>query len=358
MLGAIIWACLVSVASAANVTYYQPNATLVPNPLPTPAAASDPDALVAAFNHLGRTTSWTLVQAIPFQGDTGEPEGIVRLSDDRYIVSAGFYTNATVAYGKDANGGPIVINGTDRTTGAGTAHFLVYDGNGTRLADATLTAPGDIQYHTGGIDYDGTYIWTTFAQYRPNTTATIARVDPTTMDQVSVANVTDHQGGVVHDTASDVLYTLNWGSRNATRFSAAGDSTYALDKVMRNPSYYVDYQDCKWIGHPAAYEGRATMLCSGVATIGSGNSSYNLGGIALVDCESMAPVAEVPIPMRSQLGQPITQNPMDVALVDGKLRFYWMPDQHNSTLYIYEAEELIYEYGGTGGGGSSYESWV
>jgi hypothetical protein len=83
------------------------------------------------------------------------------------------------------------------------------------------------------------------------------------------------------------------------------------------------------------------MLCSGVATI----STYNLGGIAIVDLETMLPLAEVPVTMTSELGFAITENPVDVAVVDGKLRLYWLPDQHNSTLYVYEAvSDSPYEY--------------
>jgi hypothetical protein len=80
------------------------------------------------------------------------------------------------------------------------------------------------------------------------------------------------------------------------------------------------------------------MLCGGVATIGSGDESYNLGGIALVDVKTMIPLAEVPIALRSALGVPLTQNPIDVSVEDGKLRLYLLPDQHTSTLYIIEAQ--------------------
>jgi hypothetical protein len=30
---------------------------------------------------------------------------------------------------------------------------------------------------------------------------------------------------------------------------------------------------------------------------------------------------------------------MDVAIVDGRLRLYFLPDEHSSTLYVYEAAE-------------------
>jgi hypothetical protein len=87
------------------------------------------------------------------------------------------------------------------------------------------------------------------------------------------------------------------------------------------------------------------MMCSGVATIGSGASAFNLGGVAIVDIETMVPLAEVPLALTSVLGVPITENPFDVDVVDGKLRLYSIPDQHNSTLYVYEAEpNSPYEY--------------
>lgn len=46
---------------------------------------------------------------------------------------------------------------------------------------------------------------------------------------------------------------------------------------------------------------------------------------------------EVPISLTSDLGTSMTENPIDIAVVDGKLRIYCLPDQHNSTLYVYDA---------------------
>ena len=79
------------------------------------------------------------------------------------------------------------------------------------------------------------------------------------------------------------------------------------------------------------------MLCGGVATIQYASSSFNLGGLALVDIQTMLPLWEVPIELLSDLGTPMTENPIDAAVVDGKFRIYAVPDQHNSTLYVYEA---------------------
>ena len=89
------------------------------------------------------------------------------------------------------------------------------------------------------------------------------------------------------------------------------------------------------------------MICSGVARL---TLNITVGGVSVVDVASMVPLMEVPLTMTSDLGVPITQNPFDVAVVEGKLRMYFLPDLHNSTLYVYAAEvESLFQYGGDGG---------
>ncbi|KAL3608621.1 hypothetical protein FPOAC2_03626 [Fusarium poae] len=320
-----------ALAMARNLTIYRDD-PLAPTPLPPSHAASDGPDIIHAFQKLSRSTTWKSIKNITFQGDTFEPEGIVRLGHDRYVVSLGHWTEPTKKYGK-------IINGTDRTVGAGLAHLMVYNGKGEMIADATITKEGDDEYHNGGIDYDGQYIWGTIAQYRPNSTAYVYRTDPETLVPERVIKYNDHLGGIVHDTRTNLITALSWGSRTAStwnlRTAKTGcDASPAPEEVVRNPSHFIDYQDCKWLGYSGFYNGKSVMLCSGVATVGG----YNLGGIALVDVKTMVPLAEVPIEMESELGVRVTQNPMDVGVEDGKLRLYLLPDQHNSTLYIYEAQ--------------------
>ncbi|KIX01947.1 uncharacterized protein Z518_07886 [Rhinocladiella mackenziei CBS 650.93] len=334
--------CLLTTALATNITVYQAGVPFVPTPLPEPGAAADFEAIIEHFNRLGRTTVWNLVKKIPFEGDTGEPEGMINIGEERYILGRGDWTEKTVSYGKN-----VIINGTDRSPGAGYAHLLIYDGEGKRVADATLTPPGDIEYHIGGIEYDGEVIWATLAQYRPNTTATIVSVDPLTLNHEKVIHYADHLGGIVHDKKRQQLNTLNWGARNASIWdlSHAPNPYPEFSKpvaVVRNPSFYVDYQDCKFLGHSKVYAHRPVMMCCGVATF---SNNVTVGGLALVDVDTMIPLSEVPLTMESDLGTPITQNPFDVALVDETMRLYFLPDQHNSTLYVYEPEvKSPYQY--------------
>jgi hypothetical protein len=327
-----IGACTPVIPAVLNITFYQ-DVPLAPSPLRYSHAASDGEAIIELFQTLDRTTIWNSIANISFEGDVFEPEGLVRLGPHRFVVSSGEYTELTKKY-------PHPINGTDRTPGKGFAHLMVYNGQGERIADATITEKGEEEYHNGGIDYDGKWIWGTVSQYRPNSTAYVYKADPLSLTTQTVLRYNDHLGGAIHDTIKNSLTTLNWGSRNASTWALNntipdGCSIQEPQSTIRNPSHFVDYQDCKWLGQSKFYRGTSVMLCSGVATVDGG---YHLGGIALVDAETMLPLAEVPITLQSTLGVRMTQNPMDVSVENGRLRFYWLPDQRNSTLYVYEAE--------------------
>ncbi|KAL2002669.1 hypothetical protein VTN02DRAFT_6204 [Thermoascus thermophilus] len=331
---------LLASSAVARMTVLRQEPFVPGNQLPRSHAASDGAEIVKLFASLDRDTEWKLISKTPFAGDTGEPEGMVRLGDDRFFLSAGDWTVPTERY----NG---TINGTDRTPGAGFAHLLVYDARGNRLADANLTGPGDIEYHGGGIDYDGRSLWITLSQYRPSTTATVVRIDPLTLAPTPLFRAADHLGAIIHDTVTDDLVTLNWGARIATTwslrhyprgFAPLPGVTAPGRKPVPNPTSFVDYQDCKFLGHHPAPGSpghddtttiRPIMFCAGVAT--------HLGGIALVDTRTMLPLWEVPLALTSDAGTPLTQNPVDVAVVGGRLRIYCLPDRRGSVLYVYEA---------------------
>ncbi|KAK4188236.1 hypothetical protein QBC35DRAFT_514962 [Podospora australis] len=313
-----------------NITVHQADVPLAHSRLPLPGGSSHGEEIIRQFAELSRSTNWNLVETVKFEGDTYEPEGLVRLGHDRYFVSAGEWIVRTSPYGS-------TIGGTDRSAGEGFAHMMVFDGKGTRIADATITEPGSLEYHNGGIEYDGTYIWATLSQYRPNSTATLVRMRPDTLEPEPILRIADHMGAVVHDLTTGNLLTLNWGGRAASIWDRKYGSNNppeftAARAVIKNPSHYTDYQDCKFLGHSQRYGFRPVMLCSGITSI----YGVTIGGIALVDMETMVPLYEVPLTLKSEKGTLVTKNPMDVALVDGKMRLYFLPDEHNSTLYVYE----------------------
>lgn len=308
----------------------------------TPAAArprtalSDPPAAKGAeiaqlFQHVTRSTPWKLVDTVRLQAETWHPEGIVKLGD-QWVVSSVQVTEPTVKY-PDGQ----IIDGTDRTPGAGFGHLMRFDAHGTLLADSVLNPAAALEYHPGGLDYDGHQLWATLAQYRPNSSSTFLRIDPETLAATPVLRAQDHFGGVVNDTARHRLVTLNWGSRAASswripRRPQLDDFTQPLSGVP-NPSHFVDYQDCKNLGR-VPEQRHPLMLCGGITQYGA----FQLGGIALLDTKTLSPVWEVPITMLSPAGNVVTRNPIDVDVVDGKLRVYLAPDDNATTVFTYEAE--------------------
>jgi hypothetical protein len=298
--------------------------------LPDPPAAEGA-RIAQLVQQVTRDTTWRLVDAVPLQARTWHTEGIVKLGE-RWIVSSVEVTEPTVKY---PNGQ--IIDGTDRTPGAGFGHLMSFGADGTLLADRVLNAAGALEYHPGGLDYDGRNLWLTLAQYRPNSSATFMRADPLTLAATPLLRAHDHFGGVVNDTARRRLVTLNWGSRAASSWRVPRrprlEGFAQPLSVVRNPSHFVDYQDCKYLGRVPRRR-HPLMLCGGITQYGT----FQLGGIALVDTQTLAPVWEVPITLLSPAGNVITRNPIDVAVVDGKLRLYLAPDDDATAVFTYQAE--------------------
>ncbi|KXH41108.1 hypothetical protein CSIM01_03314 [Colletotrichum simmondsii] len=366
-----------------NVTRPTPDVLLAPVPLPESGAARDGAEIVKQLTGLSRSSMsggegarLDLVKVIELEGELWEPEGMVRLAGgdvgrtdrergpvavdeegngdgERFWVSAGEYTIPTEKYpdGK-------WIDGTDRSAGAGFAHFVVFDGRGKRLGDWVVSEEGELEY-------------------RPNSTATVVRVDPVSMEMEKAFKVADHQGGIVHDVHNGTLTTLGWGGRVARRWDLVKDEMIwkgetdggtgkgdqaRLDKrsevdhdgefnepqtTIVNPSHWIDYQDCKSLG---TVDGKHLMLCSGIATLAPGT---DVGGLAIVEVERMVPLWEVPFMERTGLvpwmeeelhvegsirrkSVLMTKNPMDVAVVGGRVRLYFAPEEGRSRIFVYE----------------------
>ncbi|KAK1521285.1 hypothetical protein CPAR01_14808 [Colletotrichum paranaense] len=388
-----------------NLTRPTPNVPLAPVPLPEPGATRDGAEIVKQLTGLSRSSMsgdqgarLDLVKVIELEGELWEPEGIVRLAgngmegndrerdpvdvdeeengdEERFWVSAGEYTVPTEKYpdGK-------WIDGTDRSAGAGFAHFVVFDGRGRRVGDWVVSEEGDLEYHNGGIDFDGRHIWATLSQYRPNSTATVVRLNPVSVEMERVFQVADHQGGIVHDVHNGTLTTLGWGGRVARRWDISkagmtweGETGGGIGKgeqaqlgkrgevdyngevdgpqtTIVNPSHWIDYQDCKSLG---IVDGRHLMLCSGIATLAPG---LEVGGLAIVEVEGMVPLWEVPFMERTGVvpwtgdedhieasmrrkSVLMTKNPMDVAVVGGRVRLYFAPEEGKSRIFVYEVRE-------------------
>ena len=233
LLGALIALALLVTPAGARVA---------PPDLPPPPAA-DGAQIAAAFAKLSRDTSWQLVEKVPLRFDAYHPEGIVRLGD-HYVLSAVQVIEPTQKYQPPGT----IIDGTDRTPGKGIAHLIAFDAQGNKLADERVDDGGTI-YHPGGLDYDGRDLWLAVAEYRPNKPSIIYRVDPISLVPEEVLRSPDHIGGIVHDTRRHRVLGLNWGSRTEYEWKLTGHGA-VVKAAITNPSHFVDYQDCKYLGTP------------------------------------------------------------------------------------------------------------
>ena len=306
----------------------------LPQDLPPPPAA-DGERIAAAFAELSRNTSWQLVRKVPLRFDAHHPEGVARIGE-HFVLSTVEVTEPTQRYQPPGT----IIDGTDRTPGAGIGHLIAFDADGNQLADVRVDDGDDI-YHPGGLDYDGRDLWVAVAEYRPNKPSILYRIDPLSLQASEALRTPDHIGGIVHDTRGDRLLGLNWGSRTAYAWKLTGRDAL-VKATITNPSHFVDYQDCKYLGRPRGFENPA-MLCGGIAGlrhVGPDGQpvAYDLGGVALVDVKTMRPINEVPFQEYTDQRQVATRNAIDVQIVDGRLRLYLVADDDDSNLLIYEAQ--------------------
>ena len=276
---------------------------------------------------LTRDSLWTLAASVPMKFTTHHPQGMVKIGETLFVSS--------VEVTKRPQRFTQPVDGFDRDTGVGVGHVFKVDMQGNLIADLRI-GEGTI-YHPGGIDYDGTHLWVPVAEYRPNSRSIIYRVDPATMTATAVLRFPDHIGAIVHDTDDHTLHGISWGSRRFYRWPLAGDgrvtNASAPPEALRrmNPSHYVDYQDCK-------YAGRHRMICTGLTEFRQRPDAqpFRLGGIELVDLRDARPLHQVPVPLWTSGGLAMTHNPVWLSATETGLRAYFMPEDDQSTLYVYD----------------------
>jgi uncharacterized protein DUF6454 len=290
---------------------------------PSPA-----NGLAERVGRLTRDSSWKLVTSIPVAFPTHHPQGLVKVGGT-FFVSSVEVRVPTVRFEKP-------VDGYDRDTGQGLGHLFKMTGDGALISDLTLGEA--TMYHPGGIDYDGRHIWVSVAEYRPNSRSIVYRIDPETMKAVEVFRYPDHLGAVVHNTDDHTLHGVSWGSRRFYRWTLdrnerVTNGTVPPEKLRQlNPSHYVDYQDCKYVG------GRR-MLCSGLAEIRQSRSGapFRLGGLDLIDLGDGRPLHQVPVLLWTPGGLDMTHNPAWFEPAGTGIRAYFMPEDNASTIYVYEA---------------------
>jgi hypothetical protein len=260
---------------------------------------------------LTRDSAWTLVTTLPVNFKTYHPQGMVKIGD------------------------VFIVSSVDKDLHVG--HMFKIGPDGGQLADIRL-GEGEM-YHPGGIDYDGENVWVPVGEYRRDSRSIIYRVNPKTMKATEVFRFADHIGGIVHNTDDDTLHGVSWGSRRFYRWTLGPglrvtDAGVPPEQLRTlNPSHYVDYQDCK-------YAGARRMLCTGVTEMRQSPNAppFRLGGMDLIDLTDGRPLHQVPVLLWTRSGFDMTHNPVWIEATPVGLRGYFMPEDDQSTIYVYDVE--------------------
>jgi len=266
-----------------------------------------------------RHTVWKEVASIPFSFSSHHCQGMVKIGEDYWVSSVEVLPESL----------------GDRSHGKG--YLFQVSATGQLLTSLEL-GEGPL-YHPSGIDFDGSRLWIALAAYRPNSQSIIYQVDPFQKTVKEVFRWEDHLGAIALNPDTSILHGASWGSRRLYQWDSKaieknqGSSESIPSTSQLNLSSYIDYQDNQYLGG-------GEMLYSGVATYKKpGDPVFSLGGLEIWDVLQGQVVHQVPIPLWSpKTGRVMTQNPCFLeAVAPNRVRAYFLPDDNESTLYVYEA---------------------
>lgn len=294
------------------------------------AQNKDADNLSDKLLQMSSKSNWTMVDTIRLQFDTYHTQGIVKVGD--YF----FLSSVEVCKKPEMYGG--IRDGYDRSTGKGRGHIFKFDKNG-KLLDDIIIGEGDV-YHPGGIDFDGKYIWIPLTEYRPNSYSIIYRLDTETMEVVKILDYPDSIGAIIRNADNNTLIGMNWDARHFytwtldERMKQANNAHISpVELAVENPSGYIAFQDAQYIGNNL-------MLGSGFKRYKDELNVINLGGWEIIDITDFRLRKQVPIIFKSHLRNiSLLNNPCAVESTQTGIRAYFVPDDNQSLLYIYDIEK-------------------
>jgi len=251
---------------------------------------------ISTISTMSRSTPWQLIDEMPLRFDAHHPQGMARVGSLWWISTVDIEARQGYVLGVDGDG---------------------------QLVDRIPVGDRD-RHHPGGMDFDGDALWIAAAEYRPDSSATIYRLQPGERP-TRAFDVGDHVGAIARCGRDGDLVGWSWGSRRFYRWSVEG----ALLASRENPAFFVDHQDCQWLGD-------GQLLCTGVAEVELASGLGWLGGIGLLDTSALTMTREVPFPIYSpETGRVATHNPTWVEARPNDLVIHVLPDDAKGVLRSY-----------------------
>jgi hypothetical protein len=250
-----------------------------------------------------RMTAATLLLAAAPDAPSDDLAALDRLSPPETVVLHG---DVFHVQGLDVDADFIYATSVDTSTHRGYLHKFTRTGALVGTVDLT-DGP---RYHPGGISLDGDSIWIPVAEYRPDSTSRIVRIDKTTLQTVSSFMVKDHIGALTLSTTR--IYGGNWNSRRVYVWDRSG-------KILarpRNPTR-VNYQDFKFVN--------GMLVASGIMP------DQLSGAVDWLDPDSLLPRQRLPV---GKMNNGLLWTREGMAVAGNKL--YFLPvDGHDGRAEVY-----------------------
>ena len=285
----------------------------MPDPSKPLTQPADRPSVVESFRRLAPPAKWILAREIELGFRTYHPQGLLK-TGDRFLL-----TSVEVFGPKEG-----LTQGAPGSR-SGIGHLFVFDRDGRLLHD--LTTGKGACFHPGGIDSDGDFVWIPVAEYRPDSSTVIYRLNLTSLELDEAFRVDDHIGGLVIDRSRNRIHGVSWGSKRFYTWDLEG----RLVEEGPDRSTYIEYQDCKCGGPGLA-------VCSGLGSFpGPNGGTFTLGGLEVIALESGEALLQLPVPLYARDGSVMTRNPFYYELDGASVRFYFVPEDERSVLYEWEA---------------------
>ncbi len=262
------------------------------------------------FMKIPEAAEWGEKETIVLDFESCHPQGLVKV-DDRFFLS-------TVKVDRDVPKIFSWLSRRDQSTKPGSGLLIEFDEDGKKIRELNL-GEGD-SFHPGGMDFDGEFIWVPVAEYRPKSSTVIYQVSIKTWTAAPIFKVEDHIGALVFNRDAKTLVGMNWNAQHFYEWTLDGK----LLRTVDNKSKSIQYQDCK-------YAGDQSMICSG-------KKNNARGGLDLISLYDFRKIHEIRFSQRTEKYQMMARNAMAVESRWRKLRFYFVPEDHKSTVYVYTAK--------------------
>lgn len=226
-----------------------------------------------ALLRVRRDSSWTLRATTPVRHDVGHPQGITRWNDDWLVTTVH----------------------TDQAVG----EVFVVDRRGDLVARRELV-DGD-RFHPGGVSADDDGVWVALAEYRPRSSTRVLRLDRS-LEIVHSFVVDDHLGAIC-PLPDGSLFAVSWAASRWYRLTGAG----AVEEHRRGANRFVDAQDVTVLDD-------GLVAATGFGHVATPTGTMQLGGVSVIDPDSLTSVHDAPIGAWMASGRSATYNATHLAV--------------------------------------------